>query len=313
MLIASQPKPNAMMRGRSAAVEEAIPIAILHRNEFDSLFKMIESIILNTRHPYQIFVVDNNSSVSNRQEEFERLRAIPGLTLIESKRNDWALGFNRALQHPGWPRTADYYVLSDADIVLPAVASDRGCWLTYLKTQMNAHACIGKLGVSLRWDDIDNQVVKESVIRQEERFLANPKIGDNTIAPVDTTLAIYRRDFFVLDEFAFFIGHASLARPYYYTCRTSDKLVAKHLGWYTNSALKLDGFALKEKIRCFAHYGGYIDPAVLKLCDASSRWYYKIVHPLSVLYWGLRVVVYNFAYLTKRFPRRVNEIQSRCR
>jgi hypothetical protein len=302
-----------MMPARSHVVEDAIPIAILHRNEFKSLFKMIESIVLNTRHPYRIFVVDNNSSVPDKHEQFERLRGIAGLILVESKQNDWALGFNRALRHPQWPSAADYYVLSDADIVLPEIASEWGCWLTYLKAQMNAYACIGKLGVSLRSDDIDNPVVKAGVIQQEERFLANPKIGDNTIAPVDTTLAIYRKDFFVLDEFTFCIGHASLARPHYYTCRTSSKLVAKHLGWYIDTALKLDDAALKEKIRCFAVYGGYIDPAVLKLCDARSRWYYKIVHPLSVVYWGLRVTFYNFVYIAKRFPRRINEIQSRCR
>lgn len=301
------------MQEQEQMTEKAIPIAILHRNEFESLFKMIESIILNTRHPYQIFVVDNNSNTSDKAEQIQRIRRIKEVTLIESKKNNWALGFNNAIEHPKWPRDAEYLVLSDSDIVLPAAANNKTCWLSHLKEQMNAHACIGKLGISLQWDDIDNPTVKENVIKQETQFQKNPKIGENTIAPVDTTLAIYRKDFFVFREFFFSIGHASLARPHYYTCRTSNKLIAKHLGWYASSALKPSALALREKIRCFARYSGHIDANVLNTCDASSRYYYRVIHPLSVIYWGLKVVAHNFLYIAKRFPRKINEIQAKCR
>lgn len=291
----------------------AIPIAILHRNEFESLFKMIESILLNTHHPYRIFVVDNNSSTIDKAEQIQRIKKIKEVTLIESKKNNWALGFNNAIKHPEWPKDAEYIVLSDSDIVVPAIVNNTTCWLTHLKEQMNAHACIGKLGISLQWDDIDNPTIKENVIKQETQFQKNPKIGENIIAPVDTTLAIYRTDFFVFREFFFSIGHASLARPHYYTCRTSGKLRAKHLGWYASTALKPDALALREKVRCFAKYSGHIDANVLDACDALSRYYYKIIHPLSLIFWGLRVITHNFLYITKRFPRKINEIQAKCR
>lgn len=161
----------------------AIPIVILHRNEFESLFRMIESITTSTRFPYRLFVVDNASNLPERDTHFSRLRAVPGLTLIESSRNNWVLGFNEALGHPSWPATAPYYVFSDADIVVPGNPPGSACWLQYLVDQMNTHACIGKLGMSLRTNDIDNEILKESVTRQHARFMRNPRIGTNIIAP----------------------------------------------------------------------------------------------------------------------------------
>lgn len=291
----------------------AIPIVILHRNEFVSLFRMIDSIIGATRMPYRLFVVDNASSVPERAAHFAALRAIPGLTLIESPRNNWVLGFNEALRHPDWPANAPYYVFSDADIVVPSEVPDAGCWLQYLVKQMNANACIGKLGMSLRTDDVDNVLLKQSVTRQKERFMRNPRIGANMIAPVDTTLAIYRNDFFLWKEFRFSVGHASLARPHYYTCRTDTAVEAVHLGWYENSRLPMEGALLSEKIRCFAKFGGYIEPEVLASCQSDDRLYYKVMRPLSLAFWGSKVVLSNLRYLISKFPRNINVLQAECR
>lgn len=291
----------------------AIPIVILHRNEFASLFQMLDSIRKNTKYPYKIFVVDNNSSTASKSEELTKIRLMPDVTLIESNVNNWVLGFNLALKHEDWPSDAMYYIFSDSDIVLPDLSADKICWLEHMVQQMNLHACIGKLGISLRVDDIDNEVLKEDVVRQSDRFNKNPKIGDNVIAPVDTTLAIYRKNFFIGESFRFSVGHASLARPYYYTCRTSDMVKAKHLGWYKETSLDLNGVFLKEKIRCFAKFGGYIEPSVLNVCSRADKYFYKIVRPFSLMYWGARVLILNARYLFSRFPRHVNELQSECR
>lgn len=293
--------------------KNVIPIAILHRNEFHSLFSMVESINVATKIPYRIFVVDNASSVADREAHFERLTKIPNVTLIRSRRNNWVLGFNEALRHPDWPAEAQYYVFSDADIVLPTYVNGSECWLSYLVQQMNSHACIGKLGMSLRTDDIDNPVLKDSVCRQKQRFLQNPRIGNNIIAPVDTTLAIYRTDFFLGRMFGFSVGHASLTRPYYYTCRTTPEVEAVHLGWYQKSSLALDGALLSEKIRCFAMFGGYIEPEVLQRCRVVDRIFYKVMRPLSLLFWGSNVVFSNLRYLIAKFPRNVNVLQAACR
>lgn len=274
---------------------------------------MIDSIIATTRVPYQLFVVDNASTVPECAAHFASLRAIPQLTLIESPRNNWVLGFNKALRHPAWPTAAPYYVFSDADIVVPSEVPGEGCWLTYLVRQMNAHACIGKLGMSLRTHDIDNVLLKESVTQQKARFMGNPRIGGNIIAPVDTTLAIYRTDFFLGQRFSFNVGHASLARPYYYTCRTDPAVEAIHLGWYEQFRLPMEGELLSQKIRCFAKFGGYIEPEVLQRCQREDRLYYKFMRPLSLAYWGANVVLSNLRYLISKFPRSINLLQAECR
>lgn len=304
----------AKMRDLSEVLcRESIPIVILHRNEFGNLFRMIDSISSSTNVSYRLFVVDNASSVADRDVHFSALSAIPGLCLIKSKKNNWLLGFNEALRHPKWPTDARYFIFSDADIVVPSSVPGAYCWLEYLIKQMDTNACIGKLGVSLRTDDIDNDVLKLSVEKQKARFLTNPKIGENMIAPVDTTLAIYRKDFFIGRQFHFSIGHASLARPYYYTCRTDTSVEAVHLGWYQHSSLPMRGELLSEKIRCFAKFGGYIEPEVLRNCRIGDRLYYQFLRPLSLAFWGCNVAFSNLYYVVSKFPRNINVLQAKCR
>lgn len=292
---------------------EIIPIAILHRNEPENLSLMIKSIKENTKIPYHIFVIDNNSSDAAAVLVIQELKNSGEITLIESKRNNWVLGFNHALQHEKWPGNSKYYVFSDADIIVPPPSKAGKCWLELMLDEMERHACIGKLGISLKVDDIDNQILSSYAKRQREIFDKNPKIGDNSIAPVDTTLAIYRNNFFIGTKFKFSIGHASLARPYYFTCRTAASLEARHLGWYVKSSLEIDGQKLKEKVRCFAIYGGGIADDLLSACNFYDAMYYKILRPLSLLYWSGFVLIKNFIYIAARFPRGINEIQSNYR
>lgn len=294
-------------------VAAAVPIVILHRNEFDNLELMLASIVGHTRYPHVLFVVDNASSRPDSRGRLNLIAAKYGATVIQSPRNNWVFGFNVALAHPGFPLLSSYYVFSDADIVLPPPDPEGRCWLGYLVGEMDQHACIGKLGMSLSVDDIDNVMLKHDVLQQRARFDRHPRIGTNVIAPVDTTLAIYRPDFFVGSRFRFSVGHASLARPYYYTCRTPSHVAARHLGWYEAHRITLDDVALTEKIRCFAKYGAYIEPALLKRCPRADSLYYRLVHPLAIVYWGVRVALSNLSYLARHFPRRTNLLQYRCR
>ena len=45
------------------------------------------------------------------------------------------------------------------------------------------------------------------------------------------TAAIYRKDLFITGKFKMELGHTSLIKPYYYSCRTKNKLDCIHLGW----------------------------------------------------------------------------------
>jgi glycosyltransferase involved in cell wall biosynthesis len=290
-----------------------VPIAILHRNEPDNLALMLESISVNTRYPHKVFVVDNCSDPEVIGDKLEMLQQQYGFVFIRSSRNNWLLGFNAAIAHDAWPRDAQYCVLSDSDIVLPSIEESSECWLTHMVSQMEAHACIGKLGIALRTDDIDNTSIKETVRKRESRFRRYPQIGANYIAPVDTTLALYRHNFFVGRKFRMRIGHASLARPYFYTCRTSDEMQARHLGWYSKTSIQTSSKVLSEKVRCFARYGAYIEKETLKAAEVADRIYYKVVHPLARCYWGIAVLLNISVFLVSRYPRSINEIQAQCK
>lgn len=288
-----------------------IPIAILHRNEFSALRAMLESIRSNTRYPHRVFVVDNSSSDPEARKNFEEIRReYPDLILLESNVNNWILGFNKVLSHPQWPSDGEYYVFSDADIVLPPVEEGGECWLARMVHEMDTHACIGKLGISLKISDIDNETLRADCLKRDLRYRSSPRIGKNYISPVDTTLAIYRNNFFIGSKFRFSIGHGNLARPYYYTCRTDRSLEARHLGWYESYRLHPNSLALREKIRCFAMFGACVLPENLVEAHWTDRFFYKIVHPISVFYWGV-IVLFNIAiYIFSRFPKRINEIQN---
>lgn len=288
-----------------------IPLAILHRNEFENLLKMLEALEKNTTKEIKIFVIDNKSDQNELNKYRSKIEKY-SITLIESQKNNWVLGFNLAINHPKWPKDSEYYIFSDSDIIVPP-PDENGCWLSKMLAIMDQNCSIGKLGISLRVDDIDNIDLKKSVISQKNKFDKHPRIQECIVAPVDTTLAIYRPDFFMSNKFKFNIGHASLARPYYYTCRTPSTITAKHLGWYEETRIKIDDKKLSEKIKCFAKYGAFIDKEIYQKARIGDRLFYKLIKPLSTFYWGILVLLKISTYLIKNFPRNINIIQNKCR
>ena len=287
-----------------------IPIIIIHRNETGNLKKMLNAIFQNTRHKFVLFVVDNKSNNAELQE-LGRIAEKWPIHVIENTKNNWLLGFNLALKHKMWPQTDDYIVLSDADIIVPNLHG--ACWLTYLVDEMNKYACLGKLGASLRYHDITASELVWAVTNREKQFRKNPRIGDHYIAPVDTTLAIYRKSLFFRSKFQMKIGHASRVRPYYFVCRTNETFEAAHLGWYSEDRIELSSVALEEKIRCFARYGGYIEPTTLAEVRPSLRVHYKVISKLAKFYWGTGVAIDAAIYCIKSFPRRFNRLQDALR
>lgn len=290
-----------------------IPIVILHRNDICNFEIMLESIYSNTRYPFEVFVVDNNSSGVYR-EKVILFQKKYGYNLILSQKNTWLLGFNMVFNHKKWKdENYPYYVFSDCDIQVPALEGK--CWLERMKDEMDSNACIGKLGISLKYDDIEKGEIYEKVVSEEQNFDAQPVIGSaNHIAPVDTTLAIYRKDLYVGSKFRFSIGHASLVRPYYYTCRTNrNEIESRHLGWYNRGVTNNTTEQLKEKIICFSNYAAYIEPAALLRMPKYYQYYYKFVKPIMKMYWGLRVVKKLGFYYLSNFPRNINQLQNKLR
>jgi len=109
-----------------------------------------------------------------------------------------------------------------------------------------------------------------------------------------------------MDKFSILLGHVSL----YYIFKISKTYQAKHLVW--RKCEKPIIKQLEEKIICFTKYAVYIDSIVLEKVNFKVKYFYK-VGSLFKSYWTSKVLFYWFICVIKRFPRDLNEIQSKYR
>lgn len=292
----------------------SIPIVLLHYDQPNVLLKAVELIYARTLYPYQLFVVDNSSPKSIELtnaliEIVEKYQVI----VIHNQQNNWIYGFNLAINHPDW-RQSSFYAFSDADVYVPSPILGE-CWLTHLVRQMDMHCCIGKLGLPLSVENLKrNPALKESLLLQES-YLKGPKIGENIVAPVDTTMALYRNDFFIT-PFKFQIGHGSLSKPQYYICRASNRFEAIHIGWDYYPSNGKTSYPLEKqwsKSVVMAKLGAYIAPEVMKEFNLARRIYLHLLRLMVRTIHSVKISALMFMYISKRFPRSINEIQSRLR
>lgn len=292
-----------------------IPIVLLHHNESNILLKTVTKLVSETKIPFKIFVVDNNSdTLTINSHDFIRATTLDNVILIRNKKNNWIYGFNLALKHPEWP-TSKYYVFSDADVLVPE-SNNKDCWLTKLIREMDANRCIGKLGISLSLENLKNNPNLVDTLKQEESYYLGEKIGNNIIAPVDTTLAIYRNDYFI-GRFTFRIGHQSLYRPYYYTCRTAPDFNALHIGWdyYPGSKKQLEYpiKRLRKKAYVMSLMGTHTAPEILNKFMKIEKYSLILIRNTIRLIHLFKVIAFTTGYTIKRLPRSINEIQARTR
>ena len=290
----------------------SIAIVVLTKDEPEFLDKTIRSIIDGTNYPYRLFIVDNKSSLDEQKKLLNSYEKEELAHVIFNDKNQWILGFNKAIKiiNTRVDLSSKYIVLTDGDIVVPNLVNEV-CWLTYLKQKMDGNVTVGKLGLALDIDFIKNNERLVDTYASELKHINGPIVDDLVIAPVDTTLAMYRRDLFVMGEFKMLPGHASLAKPYYYVCRTNDTYLAEHLGWH--NYVEPDMNQLKKKVLCFAKYAGYVDPIILDQVGNGVKYFYKIFGRIYKAYWSFGVVWHWMRYIMARFPRNLNEIQSKRR
>ena len=293
-------------------MKATIAVVILTRDEPEFLDKTVRGIIERTSYPYELFIVDNNSSSSLQIELLNKYKKQGLAQVIFNTKNQWVLGFNKALEivdkREGLSK--EYIVLSDGDIVVPE-PKDNLCWLEYMKQKLDCNVAVGKLGLALNLEFIKNQKYLNTVYENELAYMEGPLIGDLVVAAVDTTLAMYRKDLFVMNKFKMLPGHASLVKPHYYTCRTTGHYQAEHLGWSLYN--ELDKKQLQEKVICFTKYGGCIIPILLNQTSTKAKYFYKIFRHIYRLYWFVILSIYWAYYIALRFPRNLNEIQSKNR
>ena len=173
---------------------------------------------------------------------------------------------------------------------------------------MQRHACVGKLGLSLDLGYIRTRPHFAHTYARELFFTQGPRIGDLVIAPVDTTLAIYRKSMFVTRHPLFIPTHQSLYRPHMYCCRTGPELQAKHLSWrFYERRPQTDVVA---KMLCFGLLGATVVSAMMQRAPFHVRLFYTLARPLARMFWGGLAAALQAYYLLGSFPRRLNRLQS---
>ena len=287
------------------------PIILLHHNEIDFLQKCVNSIKLNTKSKYQIIIIDNKSNKKNIEilkRDFSKKYKV-----IFNPKDNWVYGFNLGIDSINY--SWDRIVLSDSDIVFKKTKYGK-CWLEYMHNQLNQFPIIGKLGISLNTKILEKNKSLKKILIREKRYKDSFQIGDNIIAPTDTTAALYRKDLFITDRFKMRLGHTSLIKPYYYSCRTGLKLECYHLGWKKYLKMIKDNNEGKDMIRnkawFFCKFNRPIEDPLLRklgfiernLIKFLAKFYYKpIIATQFVLFW--------IFYLIKKFPLNYNEIQKK--
>jgi len=288
-----------------------IAIVVLTRDEPDFLQQTVQSIIERTHYPYELFIVDNHSTSNTQLNMLQQYDDNSSIHVLFNQSNQWVLGFNQAIKviRSRSNLSSKYMVLTDGDIVVPE-AIDQLCWLGHLKQKMDQNIVIGKLGLALDIHSIRDSKDFQKTYQREYGYMQGPLLDGLVVAPVDTTLAMYRFDLFVLPSFKMLPGHASLVKPHYYVCRT-QKYQAIHLGW--QNYIEPKKAQLKDKVVCFTKYAGYIDPLVLGKTDVRTRFFYRFFRYFFIAYWAGLVAWYWLLYIVPRFPRNLNDIQSKLR
>jgi glycosyltransferase involved in cell wall biosynthesis len=284
-----------------------IPILVMSYNDHASLRLCLRAIVNRTRRSYRLIVVDNASTEPRLLRYLRHLACLTRIAVHRNRRNLWVLGLNAPLRDAlKQSQPQDLFAVSDCDIIVPPPRDGR-CWLARMEALMLEHVCIGKLGLSLDLGYIQSRPVFAQTLAAERFFLDGPRIGETIVAGVDTTMALYRQQLFVTRRPYFLPGHQSLHRPYLYCCRTTPSLQAKHLSW-RGYASRSDDDAI-AKLRCMGLLGAHVAPAQVAGAPVAAKLAYRMLVPVTRLFWGTWVTMLQAIYAMRHLPRRTNLLQ----
>lgn len=288
--------------------EVPIPVFVMSYNDLISLRLCLRALTRRTLRAHRIVVVDNASTDPTLRRYLDKLNGLTSIRVFLNRYNLWVLGLNKVVR--GWARSTpeeSLFALTDCDIVVPPPRNGL-CWLSRLESLMTQHACIGKLGLSLDLGYIKTREAYRHTYEREIFFQQGPLINGMVVAPVDTTMALYRKSLFVTTLPLFVPPHQSLYRPHFYCCRTPRDFQARHLSWrFYGNRSETDVVA---KMICFGLVGATVVPAVYRAAPWYARTFYFTVRPLARVFWGAVVVVLHATYLVRTFPRGVNPLQA---
>lgn len=273
-----------------------IPIVILtHSNP--EIFCVLDSLYTNTFFPFDLYVVNNNSSdhslhrrrVSELQTRFDYH--------VLNCTNRWVLSLN----HPVIQKCFDnspFYVILDDDCLVPPPHLGC-CWLKNLYLSMNKYPFIGKLALPLQ--EIPNKLEN---FRSYDYVINNRQVLIDNIyeCRVDTTLAMYRSNLFMPYSNKFSPKHMSLVRPSLYQGVLCDQHFLTTSLSNTTSYNSSD--YITSKCICFALNSAWLSPDNLSKTPFVLRLFYYIVRPISSFIWSLDAAYRAFVYLAIHLLRK---------
>lgn len=179
--------------------------ALIHRLEDDKLLGQVTVLDTGSTYPPMVeYLKTLPCRVIHFQPKGNPSRAVWELGLTEQWKECCGSG-------EGW------FVYTDCDVVPDCPAG----WLEAFFISLQFHTNYQKLGFGLRIDDLpEHYAFKKEVISWESQFWKMPLNSAWYVAPIDTTLALYRPG-----SPCFCVGLRS-APPY----------IARHLPWYYDSA-----------------------------------------------------------------------------
>lgn len=192
---------------------KSIPIVINNRNRRTTLEKLIER--LEIWGCEDIIVLDNQSTFEPLMEYYQKSPH----TILRLKHN---FGYLALWEIPSLNSLLkSHYVYTDSDVV-PTEACPADV-LEVMWRGLERHPDVGKIGLSLKIDDLPLHVPSTERVKNWERPFWTKRRDDVFFeAPVDTTFALYRPKV----RGGYWVKALRAAPPY----------EARHLPWYVNPA-----------------------------------------------------------------------------
>ncbi len=163
-------------------LEKPIDIIFLTFNRLDYFIQTITALIQNTRYPYNLIVVDNNSGeeFKNFLKENNKLFSL----VIYNNSNEWTSAFQKGID----VSTSDPFIVSDPDILVPNLEDK--CWLERVINLHNLYPEIGLLALNL---SDENKPPKMPDVYLGDKQVYNEEIE---LSNVGTVFQSIKRKFF---------------------------------------------------------------------------------------------------------------------
>lgn len=283
-------------------VSSTLPVLVMTRNDGHFLKQCVESIINTVTIPITIYIIDNHSDSPEHQDILNDLKArFDNIELVLNKKNLWVLGLNKTIEKIKATHNSKYFFLTDADIDFSGCPA-KPCWLSYLIKRLDNNVSIGKIGISLSWNYLEQHDELRQILEQEKALYSEShKIDDLYVSAVDTTASLFRFDWSLESSSFFYPDHMRYLKPELYSCRTPKNISVEHLGWLLYN--KKESLSLKNvnsKVLCFTFLGGSIKDTILSSSSIHYALFYKLFSRLFFVLWMSRRYVYLFKYIMNK-------------